>query len=117
MMTILDALLGLQWWQVLLAGAVLVIGAARLTRLITHDAFPPIVRVRIWYEDHVPEDWGMLVHCPWCMGPWMTLIGLVLFIVTILTPGIAFFWWFFYGWMALSYLTSQYVHFDEGTGE
>lgn len=116
-MSIIDLLLELQWWQILLAVVIAVIGAARLTRLVTHDSFPPIVWLRMKYEDHVPEDWGTLVHCPWCMGPWMMLIAMLLFLPTVLVPWFAFVWWFFYGWMALSYLVSQYVHFDEGSGE
>jgi hypothetical protein len=105
------------WAWLPLALIVAVIGAARLTRLITHDSFPPIARLRAWYEDRVPEDWGMLVHCHWCMGPWMTLIAIGTFLLTFTWPPIAWVWWLFYGWMALSYLVSQYVHFDEGPPE
>jgi len=110
-------ILELQWWQVLLAVVVAVIGAARLTRLITHDAFPPVVWFRMWWEDHTPESWHLLVHCPWCMGPWMFLVAIGTFFLTFLAPWLAYTWWIFYVWMAGSYLVSQYVHFDEGTGE
>lgn len=110
-------MIALEWWQVLAAVVVGVVGAARVTRLITYDDFPPIVALRIWYESHVPEAWGKLVHCPWCMGPWVTLVALGTFIPTLFVPWIAWVWWLGWGWMALSYWTSQYVHFDEGRGE
>lgn len=110
-------ILGLDWWVIALAVIVAIIGSARLTRLITHDAFPPVAWLRAKYEDRVPEDWSLLVHCPWCMGPWMFLVCMTWFVVSIFVPWLAWPWWLFYIWMAGSYLTSQYVHFDEGRGE
>ena len=109
-------ILELQWWQILLAVVVAVIGSARLTRLITHDAFPPVARARVWWEDHTPEPWHLLVHCPWCMGPWMFALAIGTFFLTFLAPWLAWVWWIFYVWMAGSYFVSQYVHFDEGMG-
>lgn len=109
--------LDLQWWQLALSVVVAILGAARLTRLIVHDTFPPIVAMRIWYLDHVSEEWGKLVECHWCMGPWMTLIAILTWLPTFWHPAVAFAWWIFYGWMAMSYLVSQYVHFDEGREE
>lgn len=118
-------ILGLEWWQIALSAAVAIVGAARLTRLIVFDSFPPVVRLRVWYQDHVSEEWGTLVECPWCMGPWMTLVAILTWIPTSLTYLLpswlwamwTFLWWLFYSWMALSYLVSQYVHFDEGRDE
>lgn len=107
-------ILELQWWQIALAIVVAILGAARLTRLIVFDTFPPVVSLRIWYLDHAPEHWGKLVECHWCMGPWMFLIAVGTFFLTLVWLPFAYAWWIFYVWMAGSYLVSQYVHFDQG---
>jgi hypothetical protein len=50
-----------------------VLTAARLTRLVVADSFPPLAVARM----RVVERWGQeswqayLVHCPWCMGVWL----------------------------------------------
>ena len=104
-----------EWYVALAALIVTVVGSARLTRVITHDDYPPSMALRIWW-DTVTKDgpWSKLVHCPWCMGPWVTAIALASFIVSFLHPALGWAWWLFWGWLALSYWTSQYVHFDEG---
>jgi hypothetical protein len=103
------------WWQAILAVIVGVVGAARLTRVITIDDYPPTIAIRIWW-DTVTRDgaWSKLVHCPWCMGPWITLGALVSFVVSFQHPVLGWAWWLFWGWLALSYWTSQYVYFDQG---
>ena len=108
----------LTWWQAILAVIVGVVGAARLTRVITIDDYPPSMALRIWW-DTVTNDgvWAKLVHCPWCMGPWITLIALLSFLVSFLAPWLGIGWWIFWGWLALSYWTSQYVYFDQGKDE
>jgi hypothetical protein len=108
----------LAWWQAILAVIVGVVGSARLTRVITYDDYPLTIKLRIWW-DTVTHDgpWAKLAHCHWCMGPWVTLIALVSFLLSFLHPALGWAWWIFWGWLALSYWTSQYVHFDEGRGE
>lgn len=109
----------MEWWTAIAAIIVTVVGAARLTRILTYDAYPPAMKVRIWW-DTVTKDgpWAKLAHCPWCAGPWFTLIAIVSFLVAALAyrdiPFLIWAWWFFWGWLTLSYWTSQYVHFDEG---
>jgi hypothetical protein len=105
----------LDWWQAILAVIVGVVGAARLTRVLTIDDYPPTVAIRIWW-DTITKDgpWAKLVHCPWCAGPWFTLAALVSFLVSFLHPALGWAWWIFWGWLALSYFTSQYVYFDQG---
>lgn len=104
----------LEWYQWAIAAVVAIIGSARVTRLITHDSFPPIAWLRARYEDHVSEDWGELVHCPWCMGPWVTLLCLGWFLWGLFWLPAFCAWILFWVWMSMSYLVSQYVHFDEG---
>jgi hypothetical protein len=51
---------------VLMAGT-----SARVTRLLTADAFPPIARARSWVAAR--GDWQeYLVSCPWCIGVWIS---------------------------------------------
>lgn len=89
-----------------------VIGSARITRLVTMDKFPLSVRLRIWWDDHVPEDtnlWNPLLHCPWCFGPWVVLVNLTAALLSDLHPA----WWLVNGWMAASYAASWIVFHDE----
>lgn len=39
---------------------------ARLTRLLTWDTYPPVVAIRMWWDNHTPEAWNELVHCGYC---------------------------------------------------
>lgn len=55
--------------------ALLAVGAAaRLTRLVSMDVFPPARKFREWTvrrfgdEHWIPE----LVYCPWCIGFWIS---------------------------------------------
>jgi hypothetical protein len=59
--------------EYVLAAVVGTLSAARITRLITWDKFPPAVRVRmIWDRLTNDGEWSLLFHCPWCMGFWVT---------------------------------------------
>lgn len=108
----------LPWWAAILAVIVGVVGAARLTRVITHDDFPLSIKGRMWWDRITKDgDWAKLVHCPWCMGPWITLAALASFVVSFLNPALGWAWWLFWGWLAASYWTSQYVYFDEGRSD
>jgi hypothetical protein len=108
----------LSWWQAILAVIVTVVGSARLTRILTHDDYPPSIAIRVWWQGLTKDGaWAKLVTCPWCAGPWITLIAVASFIVSFLHPALGWAWWLFWGWLTLSYWTSQYVHFDEGRGE
>lgn len=61
-----------------LAVAVITVGSAgRITRLFTWDTFPPIVRIRMFYDKHTSDEWGLLLHCGYCFGFWAAL-GVVL---------------------------------------
>lgn len=105
----------LEWWQAILAVIVAVVGAARLTRVLTIDDYPPSIAVRMWW-DRITNDgpWSKLVHCPWCFGPWAMLAALLSFLASPIHPALGWAWWLFWGWLALSYWTSQYVYFDQG---
>jgi hypothetical protein len=108
----------LTWWQAILAVIIGVIGAARLTRILTIDDFPLSVKIRVWWQGLTKDgEWAKLVTCPWCAGPWITLGMVISFLVSFTAPWLGWAWWVFWGWLALSYLVSQYVYFDQGKDE
>lgn len=90
------------------------LSVARLTRLITQDSFPPVVAIRMKWDERTEESgWNTLFHCHWCMAPWLTLpIGLWGYLSNLHIS-----WWLFNGWLAAAYVASMIVHFDEGKGE
>lgn len=93
-----------EWVQV---AVVLVMSSSRLTRLWTHDQFPPIRRVReafIDWTDKRPltRPWGMLGWCPWCVSFWIT--AAVLAWGWLSDWHVA--WWLFNSAMGASYLAA-----------
>lgn len=64
------------YWVAVIATTVL--SSARLTRLATVDKFPPVKRIRVWYEDRTDgTDWIWLVLCGYCFSFWTTLALLI----------------------------------------
>lgn len=106
---------GLAWWQAILAAIVVLLGAARLTRLVTYDDFPPIVAIRMWW-DKVTDDgpWAKLLHCSWCFSFWASLLAIGSFFLTPLWVPLAWAWWIFWGALAASYVAALIVYWDEG---
>lgn len=95
---------------VLAAVIVCTLSAARLTRLITQDSFPPAVWFRIKWDDITGESgWNTLLHCHWCMAPWMVLpLGAWGWLSNLHVS-----WWVFNLWLAVSYIASMIVERDE----
>ena len=89
-----------------------VLSAARLTRLAVADKFPPVAAIRDWYIDKTDSrpQWQYLAFCPYCAGPWLTLLVLLSGWLTDWHTA----WWVFNGWLAASYLASIVVVFDGG---
>lgn len=57
---------------------VAITSAARITRLVTHDAFPPAMWLRIKWDDLTtskgkPNGWNLLMHCAYCFSFWATV--------------------------------------------
>ena len=96
------------------AAIVGVVAAARITRLIVNDSFPPIVWLRMKWDDATAKDgkegsWTLLAHCPWCAAPYVSAIILA----WALLSHLHWTWWVFNGWMAGSYAASWIVFHDE----
>lgn len=88
---------------VLLAAFVLgVLTVARVTRLLIDDDFPPIAWVRTRYIGAVPEKWGKLFECPWCMAPYVAMAD----ILWAWGSGLHWSWWLGNVWAAASWLAA-----------
>lgn len=103
----------------LIAAAVITVAAARLTRLVTQDSYPPVAWVRAKWDDLTEDsDWNILLHCHWCLAPWIVLPMMVLGYFALHGHRPEFHpWhlvWLFALWMALSYVASWIVNNDEG---
>jgi hypothetical protein len=103
-------------WVWIAAVVVAVLGAARFTRLIVHDTYPPAVAVRQWWVRVTWDDktstegrWGLLATCHWCASPYVFALVLGSGWLSDLHWG----WWLFWGWLAGSYLTAMVVERDE----
>lgn len=93
----------------LLAIAVAVLGVARLTRIITYDAFPPAAWARSkWIKLTKAGPWALLAECFWCATPWV----MVVCIAWGWFSSLHWSWWVFWGWLGLSYLASMVIARD-----
>lgn len=95
---------------------VAVLGVGRMARLVTHDQFPPSAWLRAFWQDKVTAKrpaWSLLFICFWCLSPWIMLVAIVWFLFTLQYEWVAWAWWFFWGWMALSYVAAMITARDE----
>lgn len=106
-------------WTFALAVLVTTVSSARLTRLFVNDTFPPVLYLRMWWDAKTAEKpgyrglWNVLLHCPWCFGPWATALVIGTAIASNLHPV----WWVINGWLAISYVASWIVFHDEDGAE
>ena len=89
------------------------LSTARITRLVTWDAYPPVAWVRSKWDDRVQGDWNLLMHCGYCFGFWAALgvvgWGLIdLHLDGALEPA----WWIINGVLAVSYLGAITMAYD-----
>lgn len=97
--------------ELMIVAAVIVgvFSSARLTRLVTQDIYPPVAKMRDWWDSKVSGDWGILAFCHWCAAPWVT--GPILLWGWL--SDLHWSWWLFNGWLAASYVASMIVERDE----
>lgn len=86
------------------------LSAGRITRLFTADTFPPIVWLRIKWDDKTDgNSWNPLLHCHWCFSMWVVVpIGLWAWLSN-LHPS----WWVFNTIMAAAYVAPMIVERDQ----
>ncbi len=106
-----------------------VVAMGRVTRLVVHDAWPPVrwIRERFvgWSEqtrtvgDHQEltwrASWTLLATCPFCFAPWAVLVSLVWAWASQLDASswAGGLWWLAHIWLAVSYLSAMLVLRDE----
>lgn len=96
------------------AAVVAIYGTGRIARLVTYDDYPPTIAIRKWWAALTRDGgWSKLASCFWCFTPWAMLVCLAWFALGLLVVWIAIAWWLFFGWLALSYITSMVVARDE----
>lgn len=102
------------WWLVL-AIATAILGSGRWTRLLVFDEYPPTMWIREkWAKLTVKHPaWTKLFFCWWCAAPWIMLICIGWFWLSFSAFWVALTWWLFFGWGALSYVTSMVVARDD----
>lgn len=93
-----------------IAAFVWIVSSARITRLITQDSFPPVVWLRIKWDDKTDGNgWNVLFHCHWCMSFWVTaIIGGWGYL-----SNLHWTWWIANITLAASYLSAMTVERDE----
>ena len=92
------------------AASVGVVAAARLTRLVTKDHWPPMAKVRRKYVELTGDsDWSVLAECPFCVAPYVVAADLAWAVGSDLDKK----WWMVNGWLAASYAASWIVVRDD----
>jgi hypothetical protein len=76
------------------------LAVGRLARLVVDDDFPPVVWLRGWWIRSVPESWGELVACAFCVAFWFALADVFWAFISELH----WTWWFFNATFASAYL-------------
>jgi hypothetical protein len=79
-----------------------VLGTTRIVRLIVDDDYPPVQWVTDRYRMRVPEKWGVLVECPWCVAPYVTVVNLA----WAWSTDLHWTWWFGNVWAAVSWIAA-----------
>jgi hypothetical protein len=92
------------------AATVGVVAAARATRLVTKDHWPPMSFVRRKYVELTEgTEWSVLAECPFCVAPYVVAADLAWAMRSDLGRP----WWVFNGWLAASYAASLIVVRDD----
>lgn len=95
--------------EYIVAGLVAAVSAARLSRLISFDTFPPSAWLRAkWDAKTEGFTWNTLLHCVYCLPPWILAVIMATGLLSDLHPV----WWVFNAWMALSYVSSYVLIYD-----
>ena len=106
----------------------LIISVARITRLITHDTFPPVRWLREQYMMRTIDTggWDELAWCVYCAGWWISALvtGVTSYFAGVYTlvvptnPSLSFtLWWLFFGSFAVAYLAAIFVSNDSDDSE
>lgn len=103
-----------EFWSTVITLSIGILAAARFTRLVVADDFPPVLWFRArwnhWTREGTRfEDWNKLPKCPWCLAPWVVPV----FIGAGWLSDWHVVWYVFTSWLAAAYVTSWIVFHDE----
>lgn len=105
------------WFVAVLTIATIIFGSGRLTRVLVHDSFPPVVWFRIKWDNLTEEGrlsgWNSLIHCHWCSSFWITAGCIGWLIGGWYAEWAMWAWWVFWGALAASYLSTMVIVRDE----
>jgi hypothetical protein len=92
------------------AAFVFAIGAtARITRLFTWDKYPPMVWLRMKWDDLTNDGpWALLMHCGYCFGMWAGAVVVASGYLSDFHTA----WWLVCGWLTISYFGATYMAHD-----
>lgn len=102
-------------FTLVLAALTAIVSVARLARLFTQDVYPPVARLRVWWEDLVyrsraHDDWAKLATCPYCAAIYLSAVIMGWAALSVwLTGDIHWTWWLFNGTLAVAYLAAVFV--------
>ena len=98
----------------ILAALVGTVSTARTARLLTHDTYPPVQWLRNQWDAKVTGAWNELMHCPFCLAPYLMAGMFAWWWVAWSIGGLAqAVWWYVNTWWALSYLAAILVARDQ----
>lgn len=93
---------------------VTIASAARITRLLTFDHFPPVKWLRTKYVVRTDgSDWQMLALCGYCASFWVAAAVVAWGVLTDFQPA----WWIVNGVFAASYLAAILMSYDGDDSE
>lgn len=98
------------WPFALLTIVVGVLSAARVTRLLVDDDFPPVARFRYWAADKLGPVWSAVLDCSFCIAPYVAFPAVAWGATLVAFPDWTFnewAWWLVNSWAALSYLLAM----------
>jgi len=105
-MNIFDTPTDISAW---LVGLLLLVGSARIVRLIAFDTYPPATWLRMKWDDRTHQSaWNELLHCAYCLAPWIVLINGAVGWAT----EWHIIWLAINAWLTVAYLAAALVAYD-----
>lgn len=99
----------------LVLGIIGIVSVARVTRLVTHDTWPPMEWARPRIAARL-KGWAELIVCPFCVAPYLMVVQIAWFLLLYENVSTTHFLWFWVlpnAWWAFSYLASIIVAYDQ----
>ena len=104
--------------QVVAAALIGIVSVARTARLLVWDEYPPTMWLRRQWDNRIGEvGWGKLLHCQFCLTPWLSAVLFAWFWIAESSDGVwDNVWWIANGVWAGSYIAASWVSYDQPEG-